>query len=81
MKSTGIVRRIDELGRIVLPSEMRKTFGIKEKDPMEIYTKDDTILLKKYETVCTFCGSSDSLKSYKDKLVCAECIKDLQKDT
>ena len=78
MKSTGIVRRIDELGRIVLPSEIRKTFGIEEKDAIEIYTKDDMILLKKYETACVFCGSSDNLKTYKDKPVCAKCIKAMQ---
>ena len=81
MKSTGIVRKIDELGRIVLPSEIRRTFGINEKDAMEIYTKDDMIFLKKFETTCTFCGSPDKLKTYKDKSVCAKCIKDMQNDT
>ena len=80
MKSTGIVRKIDELGRIVLPSEIRKTFKINEKDSMEIYTENDMIFLRKYEAVCNFCSSSDGLKSYKDKSVCAKCIKNLQND-
>ena len=77
MKSTGIVRKIDELGRIVLPAEIRRTFDINEKDEVEIYTKDDMVLLKKYEMSCIFCGSLDNLRSYKDKKICAKCIKDL----
>ena len=80
MKSTGIVRRIDELGRIVLPAEMRRIFNINEKDAVEIFTKDDMIVLKKYESVCTFCGSSTDLKTFKDKSICPKCAKDLKND-
>jgi len=75
MKSTGVVRRIDELGRIVLPKEIRRNFGIDERDPVEIYVEEDKIVLKKYNEVCTFCGQSKDLKKFKGKNVCAKCIK------
>ena len=78
MKSTGIVRRIDDLGRIVLPAEMRKIFDINEKDPMEIFTDGDMIILRKYDSVCIFCGSSAEVKQFKDKSVCPNCIKDIK---
>lgn len=79
MKSTGVVRRIDELGRIVLPKEIRRTLGIDEKDPLEIYVEEDRIILTKYNEVCTFCGQVKDLKKYKGKNVCAKCIKSLAK--
>ena len=82
MKSTGVVRRIDELGRIVLPAEMRRIFNINEKDAVEIFTKDDMIVLKKYGAACIFCGSSataaNDLKEFRDKSVCYKCAKDLK---
>jgi len=81
MKSTGIVRKIDELGRIVLPAEMRKILGISEKDPVEISTKDDAIIIKKWGSECVFCGSPDDLKIFKDKSVCAKCLKNLKSET
>ena len=80
MKSTGIVRKIDELGRIVLPAEMRKLFNINEKDAVEIFTKDDMIVLKKYDSTCIFCGSSNDLKQFKDKSVCPKCLKEMKGD-
>ena len=80
MKSTGIVRKIDELGRIVLPAEMRKLFNINEKDAVEIFTKDDMIVLKKYDSACIFCGSSNDLKPFKEKGVCPKCAKDLKNE-
>jgi transcriptional pleiotropic regulator of transition state genes len=73
MISTGIVRKVDELGRIVIPKELRKTLGILEKDPLEIYVEGERILLKKYEPACTFCGSLEDIIDYKNKLVCGEC--------
>jgi len=57
MKSTGIVRKVDELGRIVLPVEMRRTLDIAEKDALEIYVEGDTIILRKYQAACVFCDS------------------------
>ena len=62
MKSTGVVRRIDELGRIVLPKEIRRTLGIDEKDPLEIYVEEDRIILTKFSEMCTFCGQVKDLK-------------------
>lgn len=73
MKSTGIVRRVDELGRVVIPIEIRNKFQIAEKDPIEIYVDGSSIILKKYEPNCIFCGNTKNLVSYKDKLICQKC--------
>ena len=69
MKSTGVVRKIDELGRIVLPIELRRSLGIGEKDPVEIYVEEDKIILKKYNDSCVFCGQAKDIKAYKGKNV------------
>lgn len=79
MKSTGIVRKIDELGRVVLPIELRRTLDIAEKDAVEIYVEQDCIILKKYKTTCAFCSNSDNLISFKGKYICADCIAQLMK--
>ena len=73
MKSTGIIRKVDELGRIVLPIELRRTLDIAERDELEIYMENDQIILKKYEPSCIFCASERSLSSYKGKKICLEC--------
>lgn len=78
MKSTGIVRKVDELGRIVLPIELRRTLDIDIKDSIEIYVENDAIILKKYEPTCIFCGSNNDLKTFNDKNVCYDCTKKLQ---
>ena len=77
MKSTGIVRRVDELGRIVLPIELRRTLDIAERDSLEIYVSDDNIVLRKYHPTCIFCGSTKGIVTYKDKNVCAACAAQL----
>lgn len=77
MKSTGIVRKVDELGRIVIPIELRRTLGIGEKDALEIYVDGDKIMLKKYEPACIFTGNADDLVYFKGKLVSRECISEL----
>lgn len=77
MKSTGIVRRVDELGRVVIPIELRNKFGIAEKDPIEIYVDGSNIVLKKYEPNCVFCGNSKKLVEYNGKLVCDKCLSKL----
>lgn len=77
MKSTGIIRRVDELGRVVIPIELRNKFGIAEKDPIEIFVDGSNIVLKKFEPNCIFCGSSKKLAEYKDKLVCDKCLEKL----
>ena len=79
MKSTGIVRKVDELGRIVLPIELRRTLDIAEKDSIEIYVGGSSIILKKYEPTCVFCGDAKNITVYKGKNVCANCIKELKK--
>ncbi len=79
MKSTGIVRKVDELGRIVLPIELRRTLGVGEKEAIEIYVEGSNIVLKKYEPACIFCGSMDGLVTYKEKKICANCMSNLLK--
>ena len=73
MKATGIIRKVDELGRVVIPIEIRNKFDISEKDPIEIYVEGTSIILKKYEPNCIFCGSTKNLTSFKDKLICSKC--------
>ena len=73
VKSTGIVRKVDELGRVVLPIELRRTLGIDEKDALEIYVDQEKIILKKYEPACVFCGSADDVQIFRNKNVCMEC--------
>lgn len=77
MKSTGIVRKVDELGRIVLPIELRRTLDIAEKDPLEIYMEGDSIVLRKYQPACVFCDSSKDIVNFRGKNVCSECIRNL----
>ncbi len=77
MKSTGIVRKVDELGRIVLPIELRRTLDIAERDPLEIYVDGSSIILKKYLPACIFCGESRDVAHFKGKNVCPECLKEL----
>ena len=74
MKSTGIVRKVDELGRIVLPIEMRRTLDIAEKDTLEVYVEGDSIILRKYRDACVFCDSVRDLVNYKGRCVCQDCI-------
>lgn len=78
MKSTGIVRHIDELGRIVVPKEMRKKMDIASSDPVEIYVDGDKIILTKYQPSCHFCGSEDSVSSFKGKKICRSCIDEIK---
>ncbi len=78
MKSTGIVRKVDELGRVVLPIELRRTLDIAEKDALEIYVEGSTIILKKYEPACIFCGDARDVISYKGKNICQACMKELK---
>lgn len=77
MKSTGMIRRVDELGRVVIPKEIRNKLDIQEKDPIEIYVDGDCIILKKFESNCVFCGNTKDLIEYKEKLICKKCLNDL----
>lgn len=78
MKSTGIVRKVDELGRVVIPIELRRTLSIDVKDALEIFTSEDTIILRKYNPLCYICGDSENLITFKGKRVCSNCITDLK---
>ena len=77
MKSTGIVRKVDELGLIVLPIELRRTLDIAEKDALEIYVDGATIVLKKYQPACIFCDDATNVINFKGKNVCANCVREL----
>lgn len=78
MKSTGIIRKVDDLGRIVLPIELRRTLDIAERDELEIYMENDRIILQKFEPACIFCGSSRGLITYCRKNVCQECVRKME---
>ena len=74
MQFTGIVRRVDELGRIVLPKELRGALDIKERDLLEISVDGDSVVLKKYAPRCVFCGADQELTEYRGKRVCSACV-------
>ena len=75
MKDTGIVRRVDDLGRIVIPMELRRTLGINVKDPMSILVEGDKIILQKHQDVCAICGSPDEVSLTKGRPICADCVQ------
>ena len=78
MKSTGVVRQLDTLGRIVLPIELRRTLDIAEKDSLEIYVDGASIILKKYKPSCIFCDTAKDVSEFKGKNVCPKCLKELK---
>ena len=78
MKATGIVRKVDELGRIVIPIELRRTLDIAEKDALEIYVDGEQIILKKYEPACIFCGDARDVINYKGKNICTKCLEEIK---
>ena len=75
MRPLGFVRKVDILGRVVIPKELRDTLDIAEKDPIEIFVEDEKIILRKYNPTCVFCGSTNNVVIYKEKLVCEDCAK------
>lgn len=79
MKSTGIIRRLDELGRVVIPKEIRDQFNIQEKDPMEIYVDAEKIILQKHERSCCICDNIENVIEYKEKIICKKCIEEISK--
>lgn len=74
MKSTGVIRQVDELGRFVLPIEIRRSLGINVRDSLEIHIEGNRILLKKHEEACVFCGSASSLTAHEGKCICETCL-------
>ncbi|MFO7263362.1 MAG: AbrB family transcriptional regulator [Bacillaceae bacterium G1] len=79
LKSTGIVRKVDELGRVVIPIELRRTLRISERDSLEIYVDGERIILKKYEPACIFCGNAEQVIHFKEKMICRSCLEELNK--
>jgi transcriptional pleiotropic regulator of transition state genes len=77
LKSTGIVRKVDELGRVVLPIELRRTLDIELRNPLEIYVEGDMVILKKYEPACIFCGEAKDVIDFKGKIICGNCAREL----
>ncbi|MEK8131970.1 AbrB/MazE/SpoVT family DNA-binding domain-containing protein [Paenibacillus filicis] len=77
MKATGIVRKVDELGRVVLPIELRRTLGIAEKEALEIFVDGDRVILRKYEPACIFTGNTENLVYFKGKLISRDCMEEM----
>ena len=77
MKSTGIIRKVDELGRIVIPIELRRMLDVAERDDMEIFVEGNQIILQKYESSCVFCSATQGLVAYKGKNVCHSCVRSI----
>ena len=78
MKSTGMVRKVDELGRIVLPISIRQNMGIEARDSVEIFTDENRIILQKYQSSCIFCNNADELVYFNDQRICRECLEKLK---
>ena len=78
MKSTGVVRKVDELGRVVLPISIRQTMDINEKDSLEIFTEDNKIILQKYQPSCIFCNNADDVVYFNGKRICANCLEKIK---
>ena len=78
MKTTGMIRQLDSLGRVVLPIELRRTLDIRTRDMLEILVEGNSIILRKYESNCHFCGSSTGLTSFKDKMICRRCLGEIK---
>lgn len=77
MKTTGIVRQVDNLGRVVLPIELRRTLDINEKDSLEIFVEDSSVILKKYEPACIYCGEVKNVVKHKNKNICPSCVEEI----
>ena len=78
MKSTGIVRKVDELGRVVIPIELRRNLDIEVKDALEIFVDGEQIIFKKYAPACIFCGQAKDVSTYKGKNICPDCLNELK---
>ncbi len=77
MKATGFIKKIDELGRIVIPKDIRRTLGVSNGESLQFFLEGDTVVLKKFGEECEFCGASDNLTELKGKFICDNCKKEL----
>ncbi|MGU3472351.1 AbrB/MazE/SpoVT family DNA-binding domain-containing protein [Paenibacillus sp. D51F] len=78
MKPAGVVRKVDQLGRIVLPKSLRKRYQMNEGDPVEILVQGDQIILERYRPRCVFCGSMEQVADFKERYLCSECMSQMQ---
>ncbi len=82
MKGTSIVRKVDELGRLVIPIELRRKLDIEQDDGLEVFTDENgRIILRKYEPACLFCGNYEGLTVFRGKKVCDKCLDAMNKQT
>jgi transcriptional pleiotropic regulator of transition state genes len=79
MRDLGIVRKVDQLGRISLPIMLRKLYNLKINDTIEMYQEGDSVIIKKYLPRCIFCGGTEKVETHKDKLICQECTENLSR--
>lgn len=79
MKIPGMIRKVDSLGRIVIPAALRNSLGVESGELVEMFVEGDRLIMRKFSCGCTFCGGSQSLVTYMDKPVCRECIKKLNR--
>ena len=79
MKTKGIIRKVDEVGRIIIPSEIRSVLNIDYRDQVEVFLDNNSMIVKKYVPTCIFCGETKNISVFKDKQVCARCLKELSK--
>ncbi|GAB2698853.1 AbrB/MazE/SpoVT family DNA-binding domain-containing protein [Paenibacillus thermoaerophilus] len=77
MRPAGVVRKVDQLGRIVLPKSLRKRYRMNEGDPVEILVQGDNILLERYRPKCIFCSSTEHISEYREKYICRSCMGEL----
>src|SRR5690606_3901763 len=77
MKPAGVVRKVDQLGRIVLPKSLRKRYLMNEGDPVEIFVQADHIILERYRPKCVFCGSMEEVREFKERYVCGGCMEEM----
>ena len=77
VKPAGVVRKVDQLGRIVLPKSLRKRYQMNEGDPVEILVQGDHIILERYRPRCVFCGSMEQVREFKERHLCAACINEM----
>ncbi|MNI69393.1 putative transition state regulator Abh [compost metagenome] len=79
MKPAGVVRKVDQLGRIVLPKSLRKRYQMNEGDPVEILVQGDHIILERYRPKCVFCGSMEQVNDFKERSICNQCLIEMNR--
>lgn len=77
MKPAGVVRKVDQLGRIVLPKSLRKRYQMNEGDPVEILVQGDHIILERYRPRCVFCNTLDDVREFKERYLCGTCMTEM----